>query len=102
MQSFEWDENKDRLNRKKHGIDFAEAVRIFLDEYAVSEAERFVDGEARWQTIGQLDEGPILLVAHTVTADEQGEVIRLISARPVTPRERRLYGNNRAKDPGRH
>lgn len=102
MQSFEWDENKARLNRRKHGVDFDEAVRVFLDQYAVSEQERFVDGEARWQTIGRLDGGPVLLIAHTVTEDEgDGEVIRLVSARRATPLERRHYEKNCAKESGR-
>jgi uncharacterized DUF497 family protein len=54
VQEFEWDEVKARINRKKHGIDFEEAVKVFLDEFALTEIDRFIEGEARWQTIGML------------------------------------------------
>lgn len=94
MVLFEWDEAKARSNRRKHGIGFDEAAKIFQDEFAVSEIDNFVEGEARWQTIGRLGETRILLVAHTVVEDGHGEIIRIISARPATPHERRRYEQN--------
>lgn len=42
MQEFEWDQVKARINRKKHGIDFEEAVKVFLDEFALTEIDRFI------------------------------------------------------------
>jgi uncharacterized DUF497 family protein len=59
VQEFEWDEVKARINRKKHGIDFEEAVKVFLDEFALTEIDRFIEGEERWQTIGMLGENAI-------------------------------------------
>jgi len=44
---FVWDENKDHINLRKHGIAFAAAARVFLDPLAVSYIERVVDGEER-------------------------------------------------------
>ena len=46
-----------------------------------------MDGEERWQTIGLINGLFVLLVAHTLEDD----LIRIISARKATPRERRLY-----------
>jgi uncharacterized DUF497 family protein len=61
------------------------------------ELERFEGGEPRWQTIGMVDGALLLLVAHTDWEEDGVEVIRIISARPVTSRERRLYEKNLIK-----
>jgi uncharacterized DUF497 family protein len=84
---FDWDEAKNRRNVAKHGIHFETAVVAFEDPYALVRLDRVVDGEERWQTIGTIDGLIVLLVAHTL-ADE---LIRIISARKATPRERKLY-----------
>jgi hypothetical protein len=63
------------------------AILVFEDPHAFVRWDRTVDCEDRWQTIGMIDGLVVLLVAHTL--DE--EVIRIISARKATPRERRLY-----------
>jgi len=88
---FTWDERKNRINRQKHGISFETAVLVFDDEHQVSRQERTVDGESRWQTIGMVNGIYVLLVAHTVSENGDEEVIRIISARKATPRERRVY-----------
>lgn len=92
---FEWDEAKDRANRRKHGISFEEAARVFLDPYHLSVQDRHENGEERWQTIGMVHGLIALLVAHTyIERDERGEVvevIRIISARRATKVERRRY-----------
>ncbi len=98
MQRFEWDEAKANINRKKHGIDFEEAVKVFLDEFALTEIDRMVDGEVRWQTIGMLGDRAILVVAHTVKEEETVEMVRIISARRAVPLERRRYGQNRSQN----
>ncbi len=86
---FEWDEAKDRRNRFKHRVSFETAIKVFFDPFHVSRQDRFVAGEERWQTIGMVDGVLILLVAHEI--DEEGEAIRIISARKATPRERTEY-----------
>lgn len=70
------------------------STRVFQDEFAISEPDSIVDGEQRWQTIGRLGETKVLLVAHTVVEEETDEIIRIISARPATPHERRRYEQN--------
>jgi uncharacterized DUF497 family protein len=86
---FTWDERKDRVNQRKHGISFETAVLVFDDPNHVTVLDREVDGELRWQTIGMVSGVRVLLVAHTIDEDEQA--IRIISARKATPRERNIY-----------
>jgi len=92
---FEWDEAKDLANRRKHGVSFEEASQVFFDPLHVSVQDRIEKGEMRWQTLGLVEDLLLLTVAHTVT-EELGdgtliEVIRIISARPATRKERRRY-----------
>jgi len=93
---FVWDETKNRTNRKKHdGIAFEEAAHVFRDPFRLTRQDRIEDGEERWQTIGVVHGVTVLLVAHTITEDDHDgetvEVIRIISARRATPRERKHY-----------
>ena len=94
---FTWDEAKNLANQKKHGISFEEAVRVFFDPLHLSVQDRIEEGEQRWQTLGLVGGMTILLVAHTVTEDGPDEkpieVIRLISARRATRKERMRYEN---------
>lgn len=86
---FTWDARKNRLNRHKHRISFETAILVFDDPNHISIQDREVDGEARWQTIGMVGGVHILLVAHTV--EEEAQVIRILSARKATRRERSVY-----------
>lgn len=87
---FTWDEAKNRSNRRKHGISFETAVRVFLDPLHLSRQDRIVEGEERWQTIGMVNRVLLILVAYTLV-DQEEEVIRIISARRVTRQERIEY-----------
>jgi uncharacterized DUF497 family protein len=90
---FEWDDAKNVLNRRRHGISFEQASRVFLDPLCFSIYERIEDGEERWQTFGLVD-SLVLMAAHTVReegATDPLEVIRIITARKATARERRRY-----------
>ena len=86
---FEWDSEKNRRNREKHGIAFEEAVRVFDAEDACLERfdEEHSGLEERFITIGPTERGIVLVVW---TERDEG-AIRVISARPATPHERRLY-----------
>ena len=92
---FEWDEAKNLSNLRKHGVNFDEASRVFLDPLFVSVKDRVVEGEQRWQTFGEVEGCLLLMVAHTVgETDEHGEkveVMRIISARHASRKERRRY-----------
>jgi uncharacterized protein len=87
MVYFEWDDRKNRANEKKHGVDFEEAQLVFDDPLCVTFLERVIDGEQRWHAIGLLENLIVLVVAFTY----RGEAIRIISARPASSHERRLY-----------
>jgi uncharacterized DUF497 family protein len=89
-----WDENKNRINRRKHGVSFETAARIFYDPYVVSYRDRVVDDEQRWHSIGLVGGIAILLVVHTSEEQHGEEEIRIISARKASPRERALYHAN--------
>ena len=87
-----WDEEKSRLNRRKHGLSFDTAQLVFGDPLMVHRRDLGLD-EERWHTIGMVG-GVVLIVAHTWPAFVPGqgdEVGRIISARKATPRERRAY-----------
>lgn len=90
---FDWDENKNRSNYRKHGVFFETATLIFDDPNFVMMQDREVEGEVRWQTVGRVEGVLLLLVAHTLEdRDENGEeLMRIISAREVTAHERRWY-----------
>lgn len=83
---FEWDEDKNIINRRKHKISFETAAYVFSDpEYIeVYDFEHSID-EDRYIAIGKV--GEIIFVVFT----ERKEKIRLISARLATEAERRLY-----------
>lgn len=97
MILFEWDEGKAEQNARKHGVGFELAKQVFLDPCALIEQDRIVDGERRWRTIGRVGEIVIFFVAHTVEEQDQDEIIRIISARRATRRERIRYEQNRKK-----
>ncbi len=88
---FEWDDEKNDTNIKKHGVSFEKAKRIFEDDVLTVVDERFHYGELREISIGLIDGILLLTVAHT---DTETGIIRLISARKATKQERRRYEKN--------
>jgi len=89
---FEWDDVKNRRNQKKHKISFDAAKLVFDDPQALSDLEREMEGEDRWQTVGVIGGSVIVVVAYTYREEADDEVIRIISARKASPSERRAYG----------
>jgi len=85
---FEWDEAKRQSNRRKHGIDFADAVEVFYDDLACAMADPGDHAEQRFVVTGVDAFGRILAVVYT-QPDEL--TIRIISARAATAAERRHY-----------
>jgi hypothetical protein len=90
MFRFEWDENKNKLNRGKHGIWFEEAQTVFDDPLS----RVFVDGahsveEDRFIIVGMSSASRTLVVAHCFRNDDS--IIRVISARKATKREVKYY-----------
>ena len=83
---FEWDSAKERANRKKHGVGFRTAAKVFLDPYVIEFDDHDAMGEPRFCAIGLVD-GRMLFVAYTM----RGDVVRIISARGAEPHEKRKY-----------
>ena len=87
---FEWDPRRARLNQRKHGVSFEEAVTVFYDPLSATldDADHSV-GEQRLITVGFSSRGRLLFVSHT----ERGKALRIISARPATAYERKRHEN---------
>jgi uncharacterized DUF497 family protein len=89
---FEWDDQKALENLAKHGVTFGEATEVFYDPNAVEieDAEHSL-AEARFVIVGYSSNR----ILHVVFAERHRNVIRIISARPPTSFERRLYEQER-------
>ena len=87
---FELDETNRAANFKKHGVDFADAARIFSGPVVEWHDEREDYGEERYIALGELDGQVILFVAYAVRG-KASDVIRLISARKATKYESQIY-----------
>lgn len=92
---FEWDEEKNRRNRAKHRVSFEVAQRVFDDPWVLISQERIVEVEHRWLAIGMVPRTrggfALLVVAHAPREEDSEEVIRIISARRASSKERRVY-----------
>jgi uncharacterized DUF497 family protein len=87
---FEWDPRKERRNRQKHGVGFDEASTVFADRLSITIPDPdHSDDEERWVTMGLSHRQRLLVVVHT-EEDEQ-QIVRIISARPADPDERREH-----------
>jgi uncharacterized DUF497 family protein len=85
---FEWDEQKAKFNLKKHGINFEEAKTVFRDPLAyIFDDEWHSVDEKREIIIGHDSKNRLLLVCFT----ERNQIIRIISARLATKKERQDY-----------
>ena len=92
MIQFEWDTTKAASNLKKHGISFDEAKSVFYDEFAVQFFdEEHSTSEERFLLLGMSTGGRFLLVCHCER--EEGNLIRIISARKATKTESTFYGS---------
>lgn len=85
---FEWNPEKGRTNEAKHGVSFPEATEVFADDYSstVDDPDHSYE-EGRFVMFGKSSRGRYLVVSFT----ERDGRIRIISARLMTPRERRAY-----------
>jgi uncharacterized protein len=85
---FDWDPEKSRTNLQKHGVSFFEAASALSDPFSITQYDSIHSiEEDRFITIGYSDRQRLLIVVHT----ERETFIRLISARPATSKEKKLY-----------
>jgi uncharacterized DUF497 family protein len=87
---FEWDESKNRENKRKHGVSFEEAQTVFFDENAI----RYYDpdhseDEDRFIMLGMSFNLRVLVVCHCYRSEDR--VIRIVSARKAKKREAAAY-----------
>ena len=90
MLEFEWDPKKAAANLKRHRVSFEEARTVFLDEWAklIDDPDHSSD-EDRFVLLGISGLLRVLLVCHCYR--QQGQTIRIISARKASPGEARQY-----------
>lgn len=89
---FEWDDNKEKLNKAKHGIDFSTAALVFKDLNRIERYdEKHSQSEDRYATIGLINKvALVVMVVYTPRTD----TIRIISARKATKNEEEAYFNH--------
>ena len=87
---FEWDPRKAASNARKHGVSFEEARSVFADERAklIDDPDHSED-EDRFILMGLSGSLRVLIVCHCYR--EEGNVVRIISARKATAREEKFY-----------
>lgn len=85
--NFEWDDNKDAENQRKHGLSFEEAAAVFRGIYFTSIDDREDYGEVREITTGTIAHEVVVVVVHT----DRAGVCRIISARRANKQERKEY-----------
>ena len=87
---FEWDPSKAASNAKKHKITFEVAKTVFYDDFAVQFFdEEHSHAEDRFLLLGMSSDARLLLVCHCERED--GDVVRIISARKATETEAQYY-----------
>ncbi|TWC17793.1 hypothetical protein FBY06_1162 [Pseudomonas sp. SJZ085] len=84
---FEWDEAKNEANIRKHGIDFNDVLDVFNHPMLTLRDDRVGYGEERWISIGWIKS----LIGVIVYTEQQGDVVRIISARKATKKEAKYY-----------
>jgi len=90
---FEWDDKKNRLNQKTHGITFEDAKFVFNDPKKVILPDLYhSNDEERWLAIGVVNR--VLFVVFT---EKEENIIRIISARIGTKAEERLYNEHNSQ-----
>ena len=93
MFMFEWDPAKAASNLRKHKVSFDLARQVFEDRHSLSVIDdAHSEFEERWITVGRTRNGRLLVVCHTdAETDDDKASVRIISARPATPSERRQF-----------
>lgn len=92
---FDWDGGNAEKNWQRHRVSQSECEEIFFNRpLVVADDELHSEDEPRLYALGQTDGGRLLFVAYTV----RGEKVRVISARDMTRRERKVYEDARAQE----
>jgi len=89
--AFDWDEEKNAINLRKHGIRFEIASQAFDDDRAIpfSDPEHSTEGESRYALLGICELG-LVFISFTI----RGERYRIITARKASKRMHKMYAEN--------
>jgi len=88
LTGFDWDEGNFLKNWEKHGVSHLEAEQVFFNEpILLFEDPKHSERESRWYVLGQTDQSRELMLVFTM----RGKKIRIISARPMSRKERGVY-----------
>ena len=89
---FEWNKDKEQINIRKHRVTFEQASYVFADPFALNLFDdEHSNYEDRWILLGKSLNEKLLLVVHTFRNNENIEMVRIISARKATRKERLIY-----------
>ncbi len=92
--SFEWDNNKDKVDISKHGVSFDEAQTVFYDEYAIQFFDpEHSENEDHFLLLGTSFKLKTLVICHCFREEET--VVRIISARKADKDEEQVYWSKR-------
>ena len=97
IMDYQWDEGKADLDRRKHGIDFADAVGVFEDDGALTLRGEVIQDEQPFATVGMDFVGRTIEVIYACRGDDIG----IISARPANRAERGTYDERRISQKSR-
>ncbi len=86
---FEWDNNKNQIDKKKHGIDFEEAKTVFYDDAIIFDDPEHSMEEEQFLVLGITKHENLCIVSHCYR--DRDNIIRIISARKATKNERKIY-----------
>jgi uncharacterized DUF497 family protein len=89
-EGFDWDEGNERKSQERHGVSQGEAEQVFFGSpVLLLEDIKHNQGEPRFHALGKTDSGRLLHVTFTTRAE--GKRIRVISARAMHRKERKIY-----------
>ena len=90
---FTWDDEKEKINIRKHGVDFKAAARIFIDEDILIEYNSVDEytGKELWDAIGFFEAGIMFVVYVERITVNGNDIIRIISARYADKKEKKRY-----------
>ncbi|MBD5144561.1 MAG: BrnT family toxin [Ruminococcus sp.] len=93
---FEWDDEKEKINITKHGIDFSIASLVFNDYYRIEKYDELHSSdEDRYITIGEINGTAVVVM---VVYTDRSDAIRIISARKATKTEKEEYYDNKKRN----
>jgi uncharacterized DUF497 family protein len=93
LEGFDWDSGNSEKIWQRHGVRTVEAEQVILNRPVVATDARHSELESRFTALGKTDPGRLLTVVFTM----RGNLVRVISARPMSRAERRSYAETQGR-----